>query len=86
MSISVKSFDELPLTNEKFRTNISGKNKRAVISFETLADQKVHLIVGDEIVPVMVDKKGKATISNKYLVEHIHRFGFSLVDMSQIAK
>ncbi len=57
MSISVKSFDELPLTNEKFRTNISGKNKKAVISFETLADQKVHLIVGDEIVPVMVDKK-----------------------------
>jgi ATPase len=45
MSISVKSFDELPLRDERFRTTVGSKNNRATISFETIADEKIHLIV-----------------------------------------
>lgn len=63
MRISVKGFSDLPLMETSVRTDKSRNDARIVLSFEQMADQKIYLLVDNEILPYRVDKRGRIVIT-----------------------
>jgi hypothetical protein len=71
MSISVKSFDELPVSHERYRIDISKKNSLATISLEETHNNNAILMVGDSIIHTEVDSRGRIQLRSKHTIKRI---------------
>jgi len=85
LSINVKSFDDLPLIDEKTDISEWKKGWSLNISFpNSLAQKTLNLIVWDEIIRVATDANWVTSISNKPLIKAIQKRWFIVVDDNKL--
>jgi ATPase len=83
LKIDVKSFDDLPLIDEK--VDIAEGKWVLNISFPQRFSQKtVQVLIGDELIRLETDANAVSSISNRPLIKAIQKRGFVVIDDNKL--
>lgn len=83
LDINVKWFDDLPLLEAK--VDISEGRNGLNIAFPGIYEQKtMHLLIGEDIIDVLTDRNGVATMKDKPLLKAVQKRGFVIIDTNRL--
>lgn len=83
LNINVKSFDDLPFSDEKVDI-MESKGSLNIAFPHNYTEKIVQLLVGDEIIKLETDANAISTIRNKPLIKAIQKRGFVIIDESKL--